>query len=186
MGQDYRRNLIIGTFVLFGLLALGLMIVLFGESPQSFTRTYDVTIYFPSAGPVRTGDPVLLNGMEIGRITSVQPQADVRKGIKFMAAISSNYLVPVDAVPLIREQTLTLGRPAVRIEVGMENSDQTLAVDGTAVLQGEVAGGIEELIPKGTMDDLQDAGRSLTRLAREYQSNWPAASTSRGVTRTAW
>jgi len=164
--QDtYRRNLLIGAFVIIGLITLGAMIIMFGEAPQAFTRTYTVNMFFPAAGPVRESDPVLLNGIEIGRIVAVIPQPDIRDGIKFVASVDADYRIPIDAVPLIREQTLALGRPAVRIDVGPENSDQMLPTDGTAVLRGDFARGIEELIPKETMQDLQTAGKKLTELA---------------------
>jgi len=167
--NDFGKNLIVGVFVLAGLIALGAMIVIFGEAPYALTPSYIVTMQFPAAGPVRPDDPVFLNGIEIGQVKSIQPLPDIRKGVKVVCTINAKYRIPVDAVPLLREQTLALGKPAIRINVGPDNAQESLPTDDTGVLKGEVAGGIAELIPKSTIQDLQNAGRALTRLAQALE-----------------
>ncbi len=164
--NETRRNVIVGIFVLLGLVALGIMIVLFGEAPQVFTPSYTVTVNFPSAGPVHQADPVLMNGLQVGQVRAIEPMADIRKGVRVICSINAKYTIPVDAQPLIKEQTIALGKPAVRIDVGPENSATMLPVDGSAVLDGYVASGIEELIPRETMKGLENAGESLTNLAK--------------------
>jgi len=167
--EDVRKNLIVGLFVIVGLVALGTMIVLFGEAPQAFTRSYLVTISFPSAGPVKESDPVLLNGLQVGNIKTIRPLSDIRKGVKMICQINAKYRIPIDAQPLIKEQTMALGKPAIRINVGPENSDQMLPTDGSAELVGYVAGGLEELIPRETMKELEEAGLALTNLAKALE-----------------
>lgn len=167
--NETRRNFIVGMFVLLGLAALGVMIVLFGEAPQVFTPSYKITINFPSSGPVQQADPILMNGLQVGQVKDVEAKSDIRKGVTIICLINSKYTIPVDARPLIKEQSIALGKPAVRIDVGPENSGQMLPVDGSAILDGYVAGGIEELIPRKTMEGLEAAGTSLTNLAKALE-----------------
>lgn len=167
--SDFRRNVIVGVFVLLGLVALGTMIVLFGEAPRALTDTYRVTMLFPKAGPVQEGDPIFMNGIDIGYVEKVVPLDDIRFGVRILTQVQKRFGLPVDAHPLIREQTVTFGKPAIRIEVGPENSDEVVPRDGTAEVEGIVAGGIEELIPRETMRDLEEAGQALTSLAQKLQ-----------------
>ncbi len=169
MRNEYKQNLIVGLFVLIGLIVLGVLIILFGEAPYAFTPSYKVTMIFPSAGPVNESDPVLMNGIQIGFVKSIEPMDDIRKGVKAICMINTKYRIPIDAEPLIKEQTIALGKPAIRINVGPENSKETLPTDGNAVLYGYVAGGIEELIPKETMKQLEEAGSALIELAQSLK-----------------
>jgi ABC-type transporter Mla subunit MlaD len=167
--REMKINLTVGVFVIMGLVALGIMIVMFGEAPKTFTPTYRVTIDFPKTGPVRAGDPVYMNGLEIGVISQIRPQGDVRRGVQVICRIEDKYAIPVDAQPLIRGQTLALGKPSIVIEVGPDNAEEILPTDDTAELHGVVADGIAELIPKETMRDLEAAGKSLTALSDKLQ-----------------
>ncbi len=167
--DENRRNLIVGLFVIIGLIILGVMILLFGEAPRTFSRSYIVTMSFPSAGPVRESDPVMLNGLQVGQVQEIRPLPDIRKGVQIICRINAKYRIPVDAQPLIKEQTMALGKPAIRIDVGPENSSKMLPTDGTGRLKGYVAGGLEELIPRETMKELEEAGLALTNLAKALE-----------------
>ncbi len=167
--EDTHKNLVVGLFVIAGLIALGTMILLFGEAPQAFTRSYLIKISFPSAGPVKESDPILLNGLQVGNIESIKPMSDIRKGVEMVCRINAKYRIPIDAQPLIKEQTMALGKPAIRIDVGPQNSDKMLPTDGTGELVGYVAGGLEELIPRETMKELEEAGLALTNLAKALE-----------------
>ncbi len=167
--EEDRKNLIVGLFVMLGLIILGIMILLFGEAPQAFTHSYIVTMSFPSAGPVRESDPVMLNGLQVGQVKEIKPLPDIRKGVQMICQINAKYRIPVDAQPLIKEQTMALGKPAIRIDVGPENSVEMLPTDGSGHLVGYVAGGLEELIPRETMKELEEAGLALTNLAKALE-----------------
>jgi phospholipid/cholesterol/gamma-HCH transport system substrate-binding protein len=167
--NEFRKNLMVGVFVLTGLVALGAMILLFGMAPNALTPTYLITIHFPSTGPVQSDDPVYMNGIQVGQVHEIELRPDIREGINIICAINARYLIPIDAQPIIRKQTIALGKPAISIEVGPKNSGTMLTTDGTAVLHGDVLGGIQELIPKETMHDIENAGKSLTRLAQALE-----------------
>jgi len=126
-----------------------------------------VSIFFPSAGPVQIGDPVLVNGVQVGQVNNVESLPDIRKGVRIVTAIFSRYRIPLDAKPLIREQTVGFGKAGIRIDVNdKENSDKMVPTDGKAELHGTVAGGLAELIPQATMKQIEDAGVALTNLAK--------------------
>lgn len=164
--REFRKNLIVGFFVLVGLLAFGTMIIIFGMAPSALIPSYKVTMDFPSTGPIQGDDPIFLNGIQIGHVDSVEPLEDLRMGVMIICMIHDKYRIPADAQPMIRQQTFALGKPAITMNVGPENTAELLPTDGSARLAGEVLAGISELIPKETMQDLKEAGQSLTSLAK--------------------
>lgn len=167
--NEMKTNLAVGGFTIMALVALGFMVLVFGEAPKTFTATYRVTMEFPKVGAVREGDPVYMNGLEIGSIVDVRAQRDVRKGVQILCNIEKKHAIPMDAQPLIRGGALAISKPSITIEVGPDNSEKMVATDGHAVLIGTFTDGIAELIPKQTMQDLERAGRSLTALSDKLQ-----------------
>ncbi len=164
--NEFRRNLMVGIFVLVGLGLLGFMIILFGQAPQYLSKGYEISIYFPSAGPIQNDDPIYVNGLQVGRVKWIEPLPDMRRGVKIVCFISEGIKIPIDAQPVIKEQSMGFGKPAIRIEIGPENSSETLPTNGKGELKGTVVGGVAEVIPKSIMTKLEDASVAITNLAR--------------------
>jgi len=164
--NEFRRNLVVGIFVIIALVILGVMVILFEQAPKFLAKGYTFNIYFPSAGPIQNEDPIYVNGLQVGQVKWIEPLPDLRKGVKVVAFINEGIRIPRDAEPLIKEQSIGFGKPDIRIEVGPENSKENLPTNGTGELHGTVAGGIAEVIPKPIMSKLENASVALTDLAR--------------------
>lgn len=69
-----RRDVVVGLFVVFGLGALGWMILKFGDLPTAITRmqSFQVYVQFPTAPGVMKDTPVRFCGYQVGRVTTVQ------------------------------------------------------------------------------------------------------------------
>lgn len=74
---QYRRNIIVGGFVVLGLCALVWLIFKFGDLPIAVTKikSFTVLVQFPSAPGVQKDTPVRLCGYQVGRVTKVMPPA---------------------------------------------------------------------------------------------------------------
>ncbi len=70
-----RRDVVVGLFVVFGLGALGWMILRFGDLPTAITRmkSFNVYVQFPTAPGVMKDTPVRFCGYQVGRVTAVMP-----------------------------------------------------------------------------------------------------------------
>ncbi len=70
-----RRDIVVGIFVVIGLIALGWMVFKFGDLPTvvSQMRSFEVYVRFPSAPGVQQDTPVRFAGYQIGRVTRVIP-----------------------------------------------------------------------------------------------------------------
>jgi phospholipid/cholesterol/gamma-HCH transport system substrate-binding protein len=87
-----RRNIIVGIFVLIGLVAFVWMIFKFGDLPLFVTEieSYQVYVQFPSAPGVAENTPVRLAGYQVGRVTEVMPPQeleDLRTHLKYYQAV---------------------------------------------------------------------------------------------------
>lgn len=77
-----RRNLVVGIFVVVGILAFGWLIFKFGDLPSWMARftSYPVYVQFQSAPGVQQGTPVRFCGYQIGQVTAVDAP-DIRPEI---------------------------------------------------------------------------------------------------------
>ena len=73
--KQKRRNIVVGLFVIIGLIALVWLLFKFGDLPMfvSDLDSYDVYVQFPTAPGVQRDTPVQFCGYQIGRVTHVQP-----------------------------------------------------------------------------------------------------------------
>ena len=70
-----KRNMIVGAFVVVGVLIFAYMVFLFGELPVTVTKftSYSVTVRFTFAPGVQENTPIRYCGYQIGRVTYVAP-----------------------------------------------------------------------------------------------------------------
>lgn len=70
-----RRNVVVGIFVVAGMVALGWLVFKFGDLPGLVSKmgSFDVLVQFPRAPGVQTDTPVRFCGYQIGRVTEVRP-----------------------------------------------------------------------------------------------------------------
>ncbi len=72
-----KRNMIVGAFVIVGVLVFAYMVFLFGELPVAVTEltSFSVTARFAFAPGVQETTPVRYCGYQIGKVTQVDPPA---------------------------------------------------------------------------------------------------------------
>jgi phospholipid/cholesterol/gamma-HCH transport system substrate-binding protein len=132
--DETRRNVMVGLFVLCGLVALGGLILLFGQGPRWLVRgnTYTLTVVFDSVAGVRSGTPVTVKGKQIGHVQDVrfarapgavddgQPRViDLAAGVEVILAIESRYRLPVGSqAETVAAGLLGGGRPPIEIALG--------------------------------------------------------------------
>lgn len=109
-----RRNMIVGAFVVIGIIVFIYMIFLFGELPVAVTKftSYEIKAKFPSAPGVQKNTAVRYCGYDIGRVTHVYPPAleknengELINQVTAVIAISRDYkTIPANVeVELVRK-----------------------------------------------------------------------------------
>lgn len=130
----------VGIFFIAGLVILLAVFDFVGEIPF-FRNVYTVKTYFESIDELREGNPVRLEGYEIGRVAKIKI-ADRKIEVEMTVSKSSG--VKADSVARIQLTSL-LGTSYINLTFG--TPDSPLAVDGT-VLPSEEPANINDIIVK--------------------------------------
>ena len=101
-----RRNVIVGLFVLFGLLLLGGLIIWFEDVGVLIRGRYKVKGHLPSARDVRKGKRVYMDGIEIGGVHDVTSSQPEKQGVWVDMRINPDVSIPQDAILVAQQSTV--------------------------------------------------------------------------------
>ncbi len=130
------REVRIGVFVLAGTVALIILLFLLTD-PATFRGRYMVTTELADAGGVRSGDPVQMRGVNIGRVRSFEMRPP---GVAIQLEINGQWEIPEDSRVRLAGVGLLGGRT---VEIIPGSSEEILPEGGT--IPGESADGLMEL-----------------------------------------
>lgn len=144
MNEQSRKEIMIGVFVMTGLVLVGLMFWILEES--KFKKKYQVSAEFTYAGGIREGTPVHMAGKPIGQVRDVTFREDEQAQQVIVAVI----LEIEDQYSIKKDSKLTVGSVGLLGEKILEFSLGTKAAgdvpkDGTARFSGVVPPGLEDL-----------------------------------------
>jgi phospholipid/cholesterol/gamma-HCH transport system substrate-binding protein len=95
--RDKKTELLVGLFLFFGLLLLGLLVLQFGSVKELFKGTYLITVSFPDGTGIKDGTPVMLGGSKIGKVTGKPMLNATFTGVVIPLDIYHTAKIPADA-----------------------------------------------------------------------------------------
>lgn len=158
-----RQSFWVGLFVLVGLAALCVLIVLFGQSGFWTTRgdAYTLDIRFERATGIRSGTLVTVGGIDVGRVRTVD-FADRRRldaGVSVVVAFDDpDFRMCNGTRARTSEPGLGEGRPPIVIIPG--DPDGPVLASGSPI-PGEISSAVESLIPKAIVTNFD---KTATRI----------------------
>jgi len=173
-----RRNIVVGIFVVFALIALGIMIYQFRELPTAVSRigSYRVKVQFPTARGIQKDTPVQFCGYQIGRVTDVKPpkpMRDLKTGRFYhqtlvVLSIDKQYSdIPRDVEPKL----MTRGLGSSYIELKLTHFDVNEPtgpfLEDNCLLQGST-GMTSEFFPEESQQKLQELVDGLQTLTGNF------------------
>ncbi len=141
--QPYRKTEIaVGIFVFLGIMAMSWMAIKLGQIGGLGSSGYHISATFEDAGGLRAGADVMLAGVSIGRVASVQLK-DQEEALLILE-IQNGVKLTTDAIAAVRTKGI-IGERYVRISQG---ADEDTLNDGDELEETESAINIEDLISK--------------------------------------
>ena len=174
--KDDKRDIIVGFFMVSGLVIFGWLIFKFGDLP-AFVSRYDareVTICFPEVPGIKDNSAVMFLGYSVGKVVEVKPptllpQLDNPGEVSYQAevivAISTDYDIPANVVPKVYQR----GLGASFVELSLEDTPSTKLLQDKARLHGMISEA-SEFISEGTQKKFDTLINSLTGLSNNLQS----------------
>jgi ABC-type transporter Mla subunit MlaD len=173
--KEATRNLLVGLFVIASLVVLGVLMVWFGETPSWLGRgewTLRIT-GVQELGGVGEGTVVNLNGVQIGRVKSLEFENPDRpdQGVAIVTRIKQRYSIPQGAYARVYGATLGFGTG--RIEICVAPGVPAKPLDKEfAEIPGEMHSIIRELISQDMMGSIE---RTITHIGNLAAAAEPVA-----------
>ena len=168
--SERRQDLLVGLFVLIGLSALGVLVVLFGEAPEWLGgKRYIVRISFGDLSDVQEGTMLTMRGIQIGRVKGVEfkMREHPEQGAYVIAQIEEQYVIPAGSTARVRPAAIGFGRSDIQIEVPQGATGEALPTDGSAILPGSVGSPLDAFISEKVVATLEMATGHIGGLAKE-------------------
>jgi len=154
-----RKHIVVGLFVLGGLVLLGVLVMWF-EGMARFVRTrYEVRGHLPSSIGVRAGKRVHKDGMEVGDVVNVVSSLPERPGVWVHMRIDEDTDIPIEAQFIA--QQMTMGDIFLDFET-KRPSTKSLPKDGSARIEGLIK--TPSLLPEDMLEDVREGIATLKRL----------------------
>jgi phospholipid/cholesterol/gamma-HCH transport system substrate-binding protein len=171
MGET-RRNILVGLFMIFGLGALGFLMLMFGEAPNWLGGAeYELKIYVNGIAGIDDGSPIHLNGIKIGRVTELtfRDMSAPEKGVVLVGKIKKEFSVPRGAHAECVTPTLGLGRG--RVDIYAAGAGQP-AIEPGGYIQGESVDALKNIIPESMVSSLEG---TVTKIGNFAETLTPVA-----------
>ena len=141
------RDIKVGTFVLLGLIATGVVIFLIGDERGMFVRKHQYTVVFSDVEGLKRGSMVRMGGIDVGAISSVRYSDDAtnaRLYVTIAVAQDEARRIRQDSVATIEAKGL-LGDKMISISVG--NNELPQLQPGSTIPSDET-GGIGQMLSR--------------------------------------
>ncbi|MDT8368334.1 MAG: MlaD family protein [Longimicrobiales bacterium] len=176
-GTRYVR---LGLFVILGVISFFTVLFLLTD-PATFRGRYRLVTTLSDAGGVRSGDPIQMRGVNVGRVSGFAMTQDGRVDIRL--EVDDEWRVPEGSTVTLAEAGIFGGRTVKIVPgegdawlepwdtipgddggIGMLESAEALAGDATVVLER-----IQTLLDDETVSSLQGSVREFEGLGRELR-----------------
>ncbi|HSI86631.1 MAG: MlaD family protein [Candidatus Methylacidiphilales bacterium] len=159
--ETKSRELIVGFFLIFGLVLMAGLILVFGKLQDEFSDTYLLKVTFPNASGLLKGSNVNFSGATIGRVTSHPKFIDEGRAVEVELRIRSDARIREDARFTIGSSGL-LGDRFVDVEP--KSYTAKLLQNGQTV-KGERVPGLADMMAK--VEPLIDNATSIALEAQK-------------------
>ena len=149
--KKYKMETIVGIFVVFGLICIGYMTVKLGNVYILSDNSYPLIAKFTSASGLKIGNPVIVLGIEVGRVEQITMDQTNQRAVVFIR-IRNDVKVYDDAIAAIKTEGL-IGDKYMSIDAGGGGS--LLGPNGV-ITDTQAAVDIVELVSKYAFGEIKN------------------------------
>lgn len=175
-GRGQNREVWVGLFVILGVAAVLITLLTLTDAAM-FRGRYIVKTVVPDAGGIRRGDPVLMRGVNIGRVQSFHIS---QGGVEVRLEIEGEYRIPKDSHVELKSFSLLSGLAAVVVPGTSaefaEGGDVLRGASATGLLQNatniadeaeKALGRVQALLSESTVENVEVSSGRLKDLLQQ-------------------
>lgn len=168
------RQTLVGVFVIVGVVIfVALYIWLSGKI--SLGSTYDVNVYFTDVEGLRVGDPVLIFGMDKGKVKSLRIDED---RVLVVLAIEKGVVLPEDTRITIRSISYIGADKYIKVTPGKSDKiPEFYYGDGSSLDLEALAGQLDSLMKTLGRIQIPDLDGAIRKLSNDISKNLDQLST---------
>jgi phospholipid/cholesterol/gamma-HCH transport system substrate-binding protein len=142
MGNS-RAEIVVGFFLIIGLLAFGWLALQLGEVPWvTGAKTYVINAEFNNISGVKAGADVQIAGVTVGKVRQLDLNSDNMALVGMQ--VNRDVAIPVDSIASVKSQGI-IGDKYIQITLG---GDESLYKPGETIVDTESSVDLESLISK--------------------------------------
>lgn len=142
MGNS-RVEIVVGFFLIIGLLAFGWLALQLGEVPWlTEAKTYVINAEFSNISGVKTGADVQIAGVTVGKVRQLDLNRENHAVVGMQ--VNRDVAIPVDSIASVKSQGI-IGDKYIQITLG---GDESLYKPGETIVDTESSVDLESLISK--------------------------------------
>jgi len=139
--KKFDFELTVGLFIIAGIICLGYLSIKLGKMEMIRGNGYDTYALFSNTGGIRTGSPIVIAGVDVGRVKSIfLDNYQARVVLHF----TENVKIQEDAIASIKTKGL-IGERYIEITPG---GSEKIIEPGGRIRETQPAVDLEELISK--------------------------------------
>ncbi|MBN1347429.1 MAG: MCE family protein [Phycisphaerae bacterium] len=163
--SEFRRNVMVGLFLVMGLVGLVWLAIMFGEIPMG--KTYPIYAYFGNLSNVIEGDEVHMKGVRVGSVKKIgfRDEEHPEQGVQLELAIQNKWRIPRSAYVEVELAAMGFARSFVKIVIPPGPVATSLPTDGSVPLSGETISAFDAMFPPDVVATLQKASSQIGGLA---------------------
>jgi phospholipid/cholesterol/gamma-HCH transport system substrate-binding protein len=142
MKGRFSLEVVVGIFMISGILSLGYLSIKLGKMEVIDNKGYRVSAVFSDVGGLRVGAPVVIAGVDVGRVDSISLVEDYEARV--VMRIEPGLQLRDDAIASVKTRGL-IGEKFIQISAGAADE---IVQPGGQIRQTEPAVDIESLISK--------------------------------------
>lgn len=139
--KRFDLELAVGIFVLAGLVCLGYLSIKLGKMEVVGGKGYELQALFPSVGGLKIGSPIVIAGVEVGRVKSIRLE---NYQARVSLSLPEDVKIQEDAIAAIKTKGL-IGEKYIEITPG---GSERFLKPGGQIRETQPPVDLEELISK--------------------------------------